>query len=128
LRKVIYDSLKEIGKIYSDESEWVIKDAYLKIPSTSTLYILTPDFENYNKKIFDKFLNHDITTKVNRLDLIPKLREMGIESGEYNPRDVYAYQKKVNIEKLISPLKDKYKIVELNIQEFKRKQTEYFNR
>jgi len=61
-------------------------------------------------------------------DLIPKIREAGIESGDYDSKDTYAYQKKVKIEKMTDTLKDKYKIVELTIKEFKTKQLKYFER
>jgi hypothetical protein len=56
------------------------------------------------------------------------MREAGIEKDDYNNKDIYAYQKKVEIENMIDPLKDKYKIIELNVKEFKRKQEEYFKR
>lgn len=38
----IHKGFEEIGKVYGDEGEWVVKDDYLKVPKGSYLYILVP--------------------------------------------------------------------------------------
>jgi len=40
--RMIIEGLGEVGRVYSDEEEWVIKGETLKIPPRSTLYIMYP--------------------------------------------------------------------------------------
>ena len=38
----IYKGFEDIGKVYGDEGEWVVKNDYLKIPKGSFLFLLAP--------------------------------------------------------------------------------------
>lgn len=46
---LINEAVLAIGKIYSDEGEWIVKDKVLKIPTGSTLYIMLPSISDEQK-------------------------------------------------------------------------------
>jgi len=74
IEKAIYDAFDQIGKIYGDEGEWVVKDSTFKVPKGSHLYILVNQKEY--KKMKDLELNNPEQWKImqfmNRDEVVKK--------------------------------------------------------
>lgn len=121
--KMLYDALLDIGKIYSDENEWIIKDNALKIPENSVLKILYPKLTPKQMRVVE-LVKKNITDP-------NELRKNGVDqeeiiwsriSGQYEIKNIIQY------DDIIQKLKDKYKIVKVYKEDFKKEQKDYFDR
>lgn len=125
VKQALWNSLVRIGEIYSTESEWVIKNDYLNIPKNSILYVLVPTFSSFNQEMYDIVKSHP---KASRFDIIPILNRELLNPEEVDKSEFDLYRKKVKIDNMINQIKDKYKIIEYEIAEFKKKQREYWSK
>lgn len=120
LQSIVYESLLEIGRIYSSENEWVVKNKVFTIPKSSVLYVLGSKPDNFNQEFYDVMKDN---IKTNMMDLIFVLQEY--DFPESLKKQSHDYKDYARMKEQTKDLKD-YKIVEYNFQEFKRKQKEFF--
>lgn len=121
LQSNIYDTLLDIGNIYSDENEWVIKNDTFKVPKSSILYVLTIKPNPLDQKFYNYMKNY---TEISMLDLIWKLNEYEGITKELKDQAQY-YQKYIKTMELTKNLP--YKIIEYDLNEFKNKQKDFWN-
>ena len=123
IKDIIFKALKDIGEIYSSENEWVVKNDYLVVPKGSTMYILTMEPDNFNKDVYDVVSNNmDAST----MDMLFVFRENDLDTKYLT--DASLYKRMVKYDKLIKELGGRYKIVKYDNIEFKKKQSEWWNR
>lgn len=129
----LYSALQEIGRIYSTEAEWVVKDTIFKIPKKSELIVLVPHFHNYRQDIYDvcaewakdNVKDDSYLSTMDTIRLQIKVDEMF--GSEVSKKDsVGVYVKLYQINKKIEPVENKYKITRLDNEEFKAEQRKYF--
>jgi hypothetical protein len=119
LMNAITETLKNIGKVYSTENEWVVKDSVFTVPKTSILYVLAHKPANFNQKFFDVVKNN---MKASIMDTIFILREHDLPDSYGKEWDVYKrYAKMITLSEGLP-----YKRVFYNADDFKRKQMKYW--
>jgi hypothetical protein len=123
LQDIIFKSLKTVGKIYSDENEWVIKNDVLSVPKGSTLYILTKEPDFVNQKVYDVVAdNMDQST----MDMLFVFKENDLDTKHLT--DVAIYKRLVKNDIMIDKLGNRYNIIKYDIDEFKKKQNEFWKK
>lgn len=117
----VWNALLNIGKIYNDEKEWVLKDRNLKIPSDSEIYILFPTIDKLKDekmKVVDYYIkNNDIN--------VDDLKKMGISQDVIIWAKINSYEVK-SLSKLISMInriKRKYKVHIVDKKEFEKERS-----
>jgi hypothetical protein len=110
IEKAIYDAFEQIGKIYSDEGEWIIKDKTLTVPKNSHLYVLM------NKKEYKEMMD----IKANKPD------EWKIMKFMNRDEVVKKYDLLMGLFKRYG-IFDKYKVKFVDSQEWKRIQSMHIN-
>jgi len=112
VNELLWNALLKIGEVYSDESEWVIKNKTFKIPSDSKLFVLIGSFDRLNdlidycidnNKQFDslkdeekeKYIKGDDSVYLfMKEDAIQKRIDYGIMIKNLNKKyDVYPYDR-----------------------------------
>lgn len=123
MQDIIYKSLETIGKIYSGENEWVIKNDVLTIPKKSHLYILTKEPDIVNQKAYDVVKDN---LKTNSMDMFFIFKENDIDDKYY--KDVSLYKSLIKTDMWAEQLGNKYKIIRYDLDDFKRKQNEFWKK
>lgn len=118
----LYDTLLYIGKIYSSESEWIIKNDVFNVPKNSELRVLYPDFTEEQQKIIEYLTVHE-NPKPEDLRSIGISQE-GIIWSKVSGR--YEIERTIRLNKNIKRLDNKYKIVKLNKREFEKRRQQFF--
>lgn len=133
--KYLYETLLEIGRIYSSENEWVVKNDHLKVPKGSNLYLLTPTIENFKEEAYKAVKNwiennpdkdlFDLKTGNMKfsMQIRNKMEDMGIKKFGTPGKYVYLYE----IDKYTEELENEYNVKKIDESEFRRKQSEYFS-
>ncbi len=130
LYKYLYETLERIGKIYSSENEWVVKNDYLTIPQNSNLYVLVPQWPEYKEETYEmvkewikKNPDEDLDSMVGMEVTMYIINNYGKEKLG-GPTDYYI--KLYKIDKMLEKVEDVYNIIKIGEKEFKAKQSKYF--
>src|SRR5574343_524770 len=129
--KLVLGALKIVGDVYKDEAEWVIKDNVLKVPRGSEIQVLVDGydkkFESDMKKLIDymvknkEFEKRPETEVLKSLSLSQQFITWAAVNGSYLlPRIAKkTYQ--------IKELSKYYNVIEVSVEDFKRRQSKYFD-
>lgn len=123
LKKYLVKALKEIGRTYSDEGEWVIKNSGLRIPKGSDLLVTIPDVDA-SQEVLDWFKDYykQNDKELETLDILggeyPEfIKEWAKTTPIYVKDNMKRYVKKKEI---INSLKGKYLIKELSNSDWEK--------
>jgi len=125
INELLWNALLKIGEVYSDESEWVIKNKTFKIPSNSKLFVLIASFNRLNDLI-------DYCIKNNKsLDSLTKEEKEKYIIGDdsvYLFMNDDAIQKRIDYGIMIKNLEKKYNVYPYDRIKFENAKKRFFKR
>ena len=123
MQDVIFKSLKNIGNIYKDENERVIQSDVLTIPKKSSLYILSKEPDIVNEKVYDLVKDNLDSSS---MDMFFIFKENDINDKYI--KDISLYKNMIKNDMMIEQLEGKYNIIKYELDEFKKKQNEFWKK
>jgi hypothetical protein len=123
---LLWNALLQIGKVYHDESEWILKNKTLEIPSKSKLFILVNPINRLTDLItycIDKEKSIDSLTAEEKNKYITKE-----EDGIFLFMNDTIVQKQIDYGIMTKKLEKKYKVYLYNKDKFEKAKQRFFNR
>jgi len=125
VRDLLWNALLRIGEVYHDESEWILKDKTLKIPSKSKLFILVNPINRLTDLItycIDKEKSIDSLTDEEKNKYITE------EDGVFLFMNDTIVQKRIDYGIMAKKLEKKYNVFLYDKEKFDKAKQRFFNR
>ena len=125
VNELLWNALLKIGEVYSDESEWVIKNKTFKIPSDSKLFVLIGSFDRLNDLI-DYCIDNN--KQFDSLKDEEKEKYIKGDDSVYLFMKEDAIQKRIDYGIMIKNLEKKYNVYPYDRIKFENAKKRFFKR